>query len=168
MALPIRTGWNWCATNASNATDHTRENAAGSAAVHAATSHYTPVTQNRDLLNQTSKEVARARRGEAVNLYKTFNAQADQSRAYHSENFGIMLLSPYVIHSASVTEEKVFRIFMKVAFSRKRFFDNRELRRNPAFDNESWYRQDTVGYVDGFFSHAHWNERFLKCDLPRS
>ena len=49
-----------------------------------------------------------------------------------------------------------------------RYFDNRELRRNPAFDIEDWYQGDTVGYIGGFFSHAHWNERYLADDLrPR-
>lgn len=115
-----------------------------------------------------SDVVARARLGEHVNIYDTLNKQADRERAYTSENFAILLLSPFVVHSASEAEESVFRVFLKVAFSSKRFWDNRELRRNPAFDIESWYHQDTVGYIGGFFSHAHWNERFLACDLPQA
>ena len=51
------------------------------------------------------------------------------------------------------------------AFSTKRFFDNRELRRNPAFDTEDWYRTDTVGLIGGWLSHEHWNERFVKADI---
>ena len=54
---------------------------------------------------------------------------------------------------------------MKVAFSLKRFFDNRELRRPPAFDIEDWYQTPTVGYIGGWLAHAHWNERFLKSDV---
>jgi hypothetical protein len=85
-----------------------------------------------------SEAVARARAGEAINLYGYLNKQADRARAYHSDNFEIYLLSPYVVHSASDAQEDAFRVFMKVAFSTKRFSDNRELRRNPAFNNSNW------------------------------
>ena len=105
------------------------------------------------------------RAGENVNLYDYLNGQADERCMYRSENFGIYLLSPYVVHSAAAADRDVYRVFMKVAFSTKRFFDNRELRRNPAFDNQDWYQSDTVGYVGGWLSHAHWNERFLKDDV---
>jgi hypothetical protein len=93
------------------------------------------------------------------------NSQADERYMYRSENYAIYLLSPYIVHSAAATDRDVYRVFMKVAVSTKRFYDNRELRRNPAFDNEDWYQSDTVGYVGGWLSHAHWNERFLKEDL---
>jgi hypothetical protein len=112
-----------------------------------------------------TEAVGRARAGERVNAYELMNQQADPAHRYCSENFGIYLLSPYVVHSASDAEESVFRVFLKVAFSRKRFFDNRELRRNLAFDYVDWYLRPTVGYADGFLQHAHWNERFLLEDL---
>lgn len=112
-----------------------------------------------------SEALARFRAGETTNLYDTFNAQADPARAYRTENFGIYLLSPYVVHAAALAEVDVERVFMKVAFSLKRFFDNRELRRNPACDISGWYLHDTVGRFDGWLSHDHWNERFLKEDV---
>jgi hypothetical protein len=88
-------------------------------------------------------------------VYDYLNKQADKTRASHAENYGIYLLSLYIVHSASDAQEDVCRVFMKIAFSIKRFFDNHELRRNPAFDNESWYHHNTVDYIGGFFSHAH-------------
>lgn len=112
-----------------------------------------------------SDAVALARAGETVNLYDTLNQQASDAHLYRSENFGIYLLSPYVVHSAAIAEDDIERVFMKVAFSTKRFFDNRELRRNPAFDIEAWYDAETVGRIDGWLSHDHWNERFLRADV---
>ena len=109
--------------------------------------------------------MGRARNGEPINLYDSFNTQASPRCCYRTENFGIYLLSPYVVHSAAAAEEDVERVFLKVAFSTKRFFDNRELRRNPAFDVDDWYQQDTVGFIGGWFSHRHWSERFLRADL---
>ena len=47
-------------------------------------------------------------------------------------------------HSAAPSEADIERVFMKVAFSSKRFFDNRELRRNPAFDIDRWYLADLL------------------------
>lgn len=112
-----------------------------------------------------SEAVKKFRDGEVVNLYDFMNAQAASQQPYESDNFCIYLLSPYVVHSASDAIENVFRVFMKIAFSTKRMFDNRELRWNAAFDNRDWYACDTVSYSDGWFSHAHWNERFLKEDI---
>ena len=112
-----------------------------------------------------SEAVGRARAGEPINLYDDLNAQAAEANVYRSDNFGIYLLSPYVVHSAALAESDSERVFMKVAFSTKRFFDNRELRRNPAFDIEDWYLYDTVGYIDGWLSHAHWNERYVRVDV---
>jgi hypothetical protein len=112
-----------------------------------------------------SEAVARFREGERVNLYEYFNRQADPARVYRTQDFNVYLLSPYVVHSAAAAPQDVYRVFVKVAFSLKRFFDNRELRRNPAFDVEDWYLQDTVGALDGWLSHAHWNERFLRQDV---
>ena len=112
-----------------------------------------------------TEALERFRAGENINLYDYMNSQADERFIYRSENFGIYLLSPYVVHSAAAADRDVYRVFMKVAFSAKRFFDNRELRRNPAFDNQDWYLSDTVGYGGGWLSHAHWNERFLKDDV---
>ncbi len=112
-----------------------------------------------------SDALARLAAGERVNIYDDFNRQAAAEHVYRSDDYGIYLLSPYVVHAAALAEQDVDRVFMKIAFSTKRFFDNRELRRNPAFDNREWYQHDTVGYADGWFSHAHWNERFLKEDM---
>jgi hypothetical protein len=105
------------------------------------------------------------REGQAINIYDDFNRQASERNLYRTDNFGIYLLSPYVVHAAALATTSIERVFLKVAFSSKRFFDNRELRRNPAFDISGWYDEDTVGYIDGWFGHAHWNERFLKKDL---
>ena len=95
------------------------------------------------------------------------NRQARDDARYYSDDFGIYLLSPYVIHSAQAAVERngEFRIFLKVAFSRKRFFDNRELRVNHALDCSDWLAGRTVGFSDGWLNHAHWNERFLWEDL---
>lgn len=109
--------------------------------------------------------VARHRADEPVDLYDYFNAQANETYLYRSDDFGIYLLSPYVVHSAAVAHDDIERVFLKVAFSTKRLFDNRELRRNPAFDIDSWYLADTVGRIDGWLSYGHWNERFLKEDV---
>lgn len=120
------------------------------------------------LYNQSfdfSEALTKFKAGESINLYDYMNAQANEHYMYRSENFGIYLLSPYIVHSAAAADRDMYRVFMKIAFSTKRFFDNRELRRNPAFDYEDWYQSDTVGYVEGWFSHAHWNERFLKQDI---
>lgn len=112
-----------------------------------------------------SAAVERFNAGGEVNLYDYMNAQAKAALSYRSHDFGIHLLSPYVVHAASAAEQGLWRVFLKVAFSTKRFFDNRELRRNPAFDIEAWYQADTVGRVGGWLSHGHWNERFLKEDV---
>ena len=112
--------------------------------------------------------VRRARNGERVNLYDTFRAQLKLDRARKSENFGIYLLSSYLVHSASEADQSVFRVFMKVAFSSKRFFDNREFRRNLAFDYEDWLLKDTRTYIDGFFHHKHWNEYYVAEDVMRN
>src|SRR5258705_9579658 len=85
-----------------------------------------------------SQALAKFKAGENINLYDYMNAQANEHYMYRSENFGIYLLSPYIVHSAAVADRDVYRVFMKIAFSTKRFFDNRELRRNPAFDYEDW------------------------------
>jgi len=114
-----------------------------------------------------SDGLERYRNGEKINLYNYFSTQAKDNNKYFSENFGIYLLSPYIIHSASFAEKETFRVFMKVAISSKRFFDNRELRRNPAFEYKDWYQQETVGYTDGWLQHAHFNERFIKEDIIR-
>lgn len=111
--------------------------------------------------------VAAARRGEPVNLYDVFAEQASLESSVTAEAFGVYLLSPYMVHAASIAEHDVDRVFMKIAFSRMRFFDNRELRQNLAFETSHWSLADTVGYRDGFFSHAHWNERFLARDVPK-
>lgn len=66
---------------------------------------------------------------------------------YHTDSFAIYLLS------------------RMLCIVQEWFFDNREPRRNPAFGNDFWYQHATVGYFDGWFSHAHWNERFLKEDM---
>ena len=42
---------------------------------------------------------------------------------------------------------------LKVACSRKQFFDTRAFRRNPAFDNADGCRTDSVGYVGGWLMH---------------
>jgi 2-polyprenyl-3-methyl-5-hydroxy-6-metoxy-1,4-benzoquinol methylase len=112
-----------------------------------------------------SDAVERANRGERVNLYDYFNAQARMENAYTVEPYGIYLMSPYMVHSAQAADEDIYRVFMKIAFTTKRFFDNRELRLSPAFDTRDWYLEDTVGYKDGWFSHAHWNERYLQIDI---
>lgn len=113
-----------------------------------------------------SEAVERYRRGERVNLYDDMNAQGKTDCIYRSENFGIYLLSPYVVHAASLATCEEYRVFMKIAFSLKRFYDNRELRTNPALDTRHWYGLKTRGYVDGFLQHAHFNERFLAEDIP--
>jgi SAM-dependent methyltransferase len=112
------------------------------------------------------ESVAAAQRGVPVNLYEDLKAQLGENRCY-SEDYCVYLLSPYVVHSAqpAVGREGEFRIFLKLAISLKRFFDNRELRINHGFDYDSWFRQKTVGYADGFLNHAHWNERFLLSDI---
>ena len=112
-----------------------------------------------------SEAIRKFKEGQHVNLYDFMNAQAEEKNRYFSENFSIYLLNPYVVHSATYIEKEVYRVFMKVAFSSKRFFDNRELRRNPAFDYKNWYYQETIGYTDGWLQHAHYNERFLKRDI---
>jgi len=103
--------------------------------------------------------------GAKVNLYDFLNAQGNPECIYKSDNYGIYLLSPYIIHAASLASTEEFRVFMKVAFSTKRFFDNRELRRNPAFAYDDWYGQETVGFLDQWLQHAHFNERYLKWDI---
>lgn len=115
-----------------------------------------------------SDAVKRARAGGRVNLYEVFAEQLRFDRARRTENFSIYLLSPYVVHSASEAEEAVFRVFMKVAFSTKRYFDNREYRRNMAFEYADWFEKDTLTYGDGFFHHAHWNECYLAEDVVPS
>ncbi len=112
-----------------------------------------------------SEAVERFRLGETVNLYRYLNEQARADCLYRTVDYGIYLLSPYVVHSAAPADQDTERVFMKIAFSTKRFFDNRELRRNPAFDIEEWYQADTVGFVGGWLSHEHWNERYLKDDV---
>jgi 2-polyprenyl-3-methyl-5-hydroxy-6-metoxy-1,4-benzoquinol methylase len=112
-----------------------------------------------------TEAITQYQRGERVNLYDVFQAQASEDTIYRSENFGIYLLSPYVVHAAAAADQDVDRVFVKVAFSRKRFFDNRELRRNPAFAIADWYLSDTVGYIGDWLSYGHWNERFLWDDI---
>jgi SAM-dependent methyltransferase len=109
-----------------------------------------------------------AREGKNVNLYEFFNKQAEamMEQRQMAEVNNVYLLSPYDLHSATDADRKMFRSFIKVAFSQKRFFDNRQLVGSPAFDNRHWYKQATVGYVDGYFNHAHWNERYLASDVP--
>jgi hypothetical protein len=103
--------------------------------------------------------------GVRVNLYDYLNAQGSPERIYKSDNYGIYLLSPYIVHAASLATTVEFRVFLKIAFSTKRFFDNRELRRNPAFAYDDWYGQETVGFLDEWLQHAHFNERYLKSDI---
>jgi hypothetical protein len=43
---------------------------------------------------------------------------------------------------------------MKVAFSTRRLFYNRWLRRNAALNLEAWYKVDTVGRIDRWLNHA--------------
>lgn len=110
--------------------------------------------------------------GEQVDLYTYLNEQAEadinkngEKNTYRSENYALHLLSPYVIHAAAPAEQDTLRVFIKIAFSTKRFFDNRELLRNPAFSYNDWYEEDTVGLIGGWLSHGHWNERYLKKDV---
>lgn len=103
--------------------------------------------------------------GEEVELYDYLNAQARPEARYYSTNFEILLLSPYIIHSATPTDRPIPRVFMKIAFSRNRFWDNRELRQNEAFPIDDWYLEPTVGRIGGFLSHGHWNERFVRRDI---
>lgn len=113
-----------------------------------------------------SEAIERFQRGDrSVNLYDYMNSQARPDRMYRTDNFGIYLLSPYIVHAAALAEQDIYRVFMKVAVSLKRFYDNREERRNPAFDYSDWYMQPTIGRVDGFLQHGHLNERFLKKDV---
>jgi hypothetical protein len=115
-----------------------------------------------------SHTVARARAGLTANVYEEFARQASVGAACRSDNFGIYLLSPYIVHAASENQVSEFRVFAKVAISAKRFFDNRELRRNRAFGYDDWYASPTLGDLDGFFQHAHFNERFLAADIVPS
>lgn len=111
-------------------------------------------------------EVVRAfEEGEKINLYNEMKKQARPENSYYTDNYGIYLLSPYIVHSATYTPVDVERVFIKVAFSSKRFYDNREERRNPCFDYEDWFEKETLGYTDGWLQHAHCNERFIKEDI---
>jgi SAM-dependent methyltransferase len=112
-----------------------------------------------------SRAVELAAAGQAANVYDDFARQAEPAAAYSTDNFGVYLLSPYIVHAASESPVSVYRVFAKVAVSTKRFFDNRELRRNRAFDYHDWYTEETVGYLAGFFHHAHFNERYLASGL---
>lgn len=103
--------------------------------------------------------------GEEVELYDYLNAQARPDARYYSTNFEILLLSPYIVHSATPAERPIPRVFLKIAFSSKRFWDNREFRQSEAFPIDDWYQEPTVGRIDGFLSHGHWNERFLRRDI---
>jgi hypothetical protein len=121
-------------------------------------------------LNQefdVSDAIARAKAGEKVNLYDYLNRQARKDARTFSENYSIYLLNPYVIHSAqaAIGRDGEYRTFFKLAFSVKRFFDNREMRYNHALGYADWHDQKTVGYLDGWLNHAHPNERFLLEDL---
>lgn len=107
----------------------------------------------------------RTARGEQVNLYDVLRCKADEGKVYRTDNYGVYLLSPYVAHCATDADRDTHRVFLKVAVSTRRFFDNRELRRSPAFDIDDWYRVPTVGRIGGWLAHDHWGERYLQADV---
>lgn len=105
--------------------------------------------------------------GEPVDLYSYFAAQAREACRYRSTPFEIQLLSPYIVHAASPALEPTPRVFVKIAFSTRTFWDNRELRQNAALPIDDWLAHDSVGLVGGMLSHGHWHERFVKEGIVR-
>ena len=109
-----------------------------------------------------TNDVEKARSGLATNLYDTLAAQADRAHAVEGRAFDIHLSDCYLIHSAQPATTRVDRVFVKIDVSRRRTYDNRELRYNPAFPEvRDWGREGSLGYINGHYQHRHINECLL-------